>query len=68
MGSTIKSVEFRQLKTCRKIRIRMSSGRTITGEAYGDSWIQGGGSDSELQETVGIMEKYNHWLHGGPMP
>ena len=64
----MKSIEFRELKTCRKIRIRMKSGRTIVGEAYGDSWIQSGGRDDEMYHTVALMEKYNDWLHGGPMP
>lgn len=70
MESKIKSIRFLGVNTKgnRRIKIKMTSGSTITIEACHESWEQWGGYQSELFETMPIAEKYNEWLHGGEMP
>ncbi len=63
---TIKSIRFigENTKNRRKIKVKLSSGSTISIEKCYESWEQYGGTESELFETMPIAEKYNNWLHG----
>ena len=66
METKIKCINFigQNRKNKRKIKVKMTSGSTITIEPCHESWEQYGGTTEELYITVPIAEEYNNWLHG----
>lgn len=66
----IKSIRYLYEKrpSRRQLKIKLSSGSTITAEACYESWQQWGGTQSELCATMPIVENHNDWLHGGERP
>ncbi len=60
---TIKSIKFfgENNPKNRKIKVKLSSGATITIEPLYESWQQFGGTKDELWITVKTAEKYNHF-------
>ena len=52
----------------RKIKVKLSSGSTVTIEKCYESWEQYGGTEDELYVTMPIAEEYNGWLHGEERP
>jgi hypothetical protein len=68
--SKIKKVEllFVNQPSRRKVKVTMTSGNKVYIEPLYESWQQYGGVLPELKLTVGLADKYNDWLHGGPLP
>lgn len=48
----------------RKVKVTLSNNTRIYIESCYESWMQYGGTTSELFLTVPIAEKFNDWLHG----
>lgn len=67
MAITIKNVKFlyENRPSQRKIKVKLSTGATVTIESCYESWEQYGGTKEELFVTMPIAEQYNGWLHGG---
>lgn len=67
---TIRSIEYlhEKQKSKRQLKFTLSNGRKIYAEACYESWMQWGGTTSELFITMPITEAHNDWLHGGEKP
>lgn len=66
----IKSITYlhENRKSARKLKIALSNGTIIYAESCYESWQQWGGTTSELQITMPVVENHNDWLHGGDRP
>jgi len=70
MSIYIKSIKYigENRKNSRKLKIKLSTGSTVTAESCYEGWQQYGGGEKELYVTMPIVEKHNEWLHGGERP
>lgn len=62
----VKNIKFLNNDTVseRKIVVELCNGTEITIESCYESWQQYGGTNDELQSTMGIANRFNAWLHG----
>jgi len=70
VNTYIKSVRYlyENVPSRRQLKIKLSSGSTVTAESCYESWQQWGGTRDELYITLPIVDAHNEWLHGGERP